>query len=243
MFFYVVFSLVIIFGHRALIGLVFWAVCILFWQALHFSDYRTDPLFAFPVSFFLSPFNIEFIFGVGVGVLVRRGWHHFSRTLASTGIVLFVLGLIFVDYRIVGDLAARLAFGGSAAIAVLGLASLPSRLSVGLAATAGVFGATSYSLYLVHPGVETAVIYALLKFGGAQPPPWALMVVLVCSAVAGGLLFAYGVERPLNRVLQAHFLPRPVQAAPLPFSLIGGTAPAASSSAPLAREGARAGSD
>jgi exopolysaccharide production protein ExoZ len=242
MFFYGLFSLVIIFGRRAFIGLVLWAACILFWQALHVSDYRADPLFAFPVSFFLSPFNIEFIFGVGVGLLVRRGWHHFSRTLASTGIVLFVLGLIFVDYRVVGDLAARLAFGGSAAIAVLGLASLPSRLSVGLAATAGVLGATSYSLYLVHPGVETAVIYALLKFGGAQPSPWTLMVVLVCSAIAGGMLFAYGVERPLNRILQAHFLPRPVRAAPLPLSLIVGTAPGASSSA-LPPERARSGSD
>jgi exopolysaccharide production protein ExoZ len=243
MFFYGLFSLVILFGRRAFIGLVLWAACILFWQALHVSDYRADPLFAFPVSFFLSPFNIEFIFGVGVGLLVRRGWHHFSRTLASTGIVLFVLGLIFVDYRVVGDLAARLAFGGSAAIAVLGLASLPSRLSVGLAVTAGVLGATSYSLYLVHPGVETAVIYVLLKFGGAPQSPWALMVVLVCSAIAGGMLFAYGVERPLNRILQAHFLPRPVQAAPLPLSLIvQGTAPGSSSSA-LPPERARAGSD
>ena len=220
MFFYGLFSFVIIFGHRAFIGFAFWALCILLWQALHVSDYHADPLFAFPVSFYLSPFNIEFIFGVGVGLLVRRGWRHFSRTLASTGIALFILGLIFVDYRVVGDLAARLAFGGSAAIAVLGLASLPSRLSVGMAATASVLGATSYSLYLLHPAVETVVIHALLKHGGVELWPWSLMVILVSSAVAGGMLFAYGVERPLNRILQAHFLPRPVQAGPLPLSLI-----------------------
>jgi len=229
MFFYGLFSLVIIFGRRAFIGFVFWAACILLWQALHVSDYRADPLFAFPVSFYLSPFNIEFIFGVGVGVLVRRGWHHFSRTLASAGIVLFVLGLIFVDYRIVGDLAARLAFGGSAAIAVLGLASLPWRFPVGMAATAGVLGATSYALYLVHPAVETVVIHALLKFDGAQLSPWSVMVVLVSSAVAAGVLFAYIVERPLNRILQTHFLPPPVPAASLPLSLI---VPVATSDSP-----------
>lgn len=220
MFFYGLFSFVIIFGRRAFIGFILWALCILLWQALPLGDYRGDPLFAFPVSFFLSPFNIEFIFGVGVGLLVRRGWRHFSVTLASTGIALFALGLIFVDYRIVGDLAARLAFGGSAAIAVLGLSSLPWRLPVGIAATAGVLGATSYAVYLVHPAVETVVIHTLLKFDGAQLPPWSVMVVLVASAVAAGLLFAYWVERPLNRILQAHFLPPPVPTAPPPRSLL-----------------------
>lgn len=220
MFFYGLFSLVIIFGRRALLGLVFWAVCILSWQALHISDYRADPLFAFPVSFILSPFNIEFIFGVGVGLLVRRGWRHFSRTLSVVGIALFILGLIFVDYRIVGDLAARLAFGGSAAIAVLGLASLPWRLPAAMAAAAGVFGATSYALYLIHPAVETVVIHTLLKLGGAQLPSWSVMVVLVSSAVGAGMLFAYRVERPLNRILQLHLLPQPVPPASQPVSLI-----------------------
>jgi exopolysaccharide production protein ExoZ len=220
MFFYGLFSLVIIFGRRAFIGFVFWAVCILMWQGLHVRDYQADPLFAFPFSFFLSPFNIEFIFGVGIGVLVRRGWHRFSRTLASAGIMLFVLGLIFVDYRIVGDLAARLVFGGAAAIAVLGLASVPWRFPVGLAATAGIFGATSYALYLVHPAVETVIIHTLLKFGGAQLSPWSVMVVLVSSAFAGGMLFAYCVERPLSRILRTRVFPSPIPAAPLPLSMI-----------------------
>jgi peptidoglycan/LPS O-acetylase OafA/YrhL len=219
MFFYALFSLVIIFGRRAFIGFVLWAVCILVWQASHINNYWANPLFAFPVSFILSPFNIEFIFGVGAGLLVRNGWHYFTRTLASAGIALFVLGLVFVDYRIVGDLAARLAFGGSAAIAVLGLASLPWRFPVRMAATAGVLGATSYALYLVHPAVETVVIHTLLKFGGAQLSPWIVMVVLISSAVAAGTLFAYSVERPLNRILQTHFLPPPIPTAPVPLGL------------------------
>ena len=82
MFFYGLFSLVIIFGRRAFFGFVLWAICILLWQAAHVNDYLSDPLFAFPVSFYLSPFNIEFIFGVAIGLLVRRGWRHLSRTLA-----------------------------------------------------------------------------------------------------------------------------------------------------------------
>jgi peptidoglycan/LPS O-acetylase OafA/YrhL len=216
-FFYGLFSLVIIFGRKALLGFVVWAICILLWQAPHVNDYRSDPLFAFPVSFYLSPFNIEFIFGVGIGLLVRRGWRRLSRTLALCGILLFVLALIFVDYRIVGDLAARLAFGAAAAIAILGLASLPWRVSFGLAAIMGVLGAASYPLYLVHPMVETVVIHMLLKFGSAQVSPWTVMVILVSSAVVGGVLFAYGVERPLNRILQGRVLPSPT---PLPISPI-----------------------
>ena len=98
-------------------------------------------------------------------MLVRRGWRHFSRTLALGGIILFLLGLIFVDYRIIGDLAARLAFGTAAAIAILGLASRRWRISVGLAAIVGILGAASYPLYLVHPAVETVVIHMLIKFG------------------------------------------------------------------------------
>jgi exopolysaccharide production protein ExoZ len=220
MFFYALFALVIIFGRRALIGFVFWAVCILLWQAVHVNDYRANPVFAFPVSFMLSPFNIEFIFGVGAGLLVRRGWRHFSRTLAAAGVAMFGLGLIYVDYRIVGDLVARLAFGGSAAIAVLGLASLTWRLPAGIAAAASVLGAISYALYLVHPAVETMAIHALLKFGGAHLSPWTVMAVLVSTAVAASMLFAYGVERPLNRILQTRFFPRPVPTTPQPLRLI-----------------------
>jgi len=220
MFFYALFALVIIFGRKALAGFVVWAICILLWQAPHVNDYRSDPLFAFPVSFYLSPFNIEFIFGVGIGLLVRRGWRHLSGTLALSGILLFVLALIFVDYRIVGDFAARLAFGAAAAIAILGLASLPWRVSAGLAALLGILGAASYPLYLVHPMVETVVIRMLLKFGSAQGSPWMVMVILVSSAVVGGVLFAYGVERPLNRILQGRLLPSPVTAAPVPISPI-----------------------
>jgi exopolysaccharide production protein ExoZ len=220
MFFYALFSLVIIFGRKALLGFVIWAICILLWQAPHVNDYRSDPLFAFPVSFYLSPFNIEFIFGVGVGLLVRRGWRHLSRTLALCGILLFVLALIVVDWRVVGDLAARLAFGAAAAIAILGLASAPWRIPVGLAAIMGVLGAASYPLYLVHPMVETVVVHMLVKFGSAQVSPWMVMVILVSSAVVGGVLFAYGVERPLNRILQGRLLPSRVPAASLPVSPI-----------------------
>jgi exopolysaccharide production protein ExoZ len=220
MFFYGLFSSVIIFGRKALLGFIVWAICILLWQAAHVNDYRSDPLFGFPFSFFLSPFNIEFIFGVGIGLLVRRGWHYLSRTLALSGITLFVLALIFVDYRIVGDLAARLAFGAAAAIAILGLASLPWRISAGLAATMGILGAASYPLYLVHPMVETVVIHILLKFGGGQVSPWIVIVILVPSAIVGGVVFAYGVDRPLNRILQGRLLPAQVPIAPLSVSPI-----------------------
>ena len=216
MLFYGLFSFVIIFGHRAFFGFVLWAILILLWQVPHVSDYLLDPLFAFPVSFYLSPYNIQFILGVGIGVLVRRGWCHFSRTLALGGIILFLLGLIFVDYRIIGDLWARLAFGTAAAIAILGLASRRWRISVGLAAILGMLGATSYPLYLVHPAVETVVIHMLIKFGKAPLSPVILMVLLVSSAVVGGVLFAYGVERPLNRILQGRLLPSHVPTAPLP---------------------------
>jgi len=111
---------------------------------------------AFCISslFFLSPFNIEFIFGVGVGLLVRRGWHHFSRTLASTGIVLFVLGLIFVDYRIVGGLCCAIGvrgkhgncgpWAGHSAVAPLRWGW--QRLLA--------FSWNFLFAYLVHPGVE-----------------------------------------------------------------------------------------
>jgi peptidoglycan/LPS O-acetylase OafA/YrhL len=109
---------------------------------------------------------------------------------------------------------------GEVPIAVLGLASRPLPFSARAAATSGVLGATSYALYLVHPAAETVVIYTLLKVGGPQLSALGLMIVLVSSAVAGGMLFAYGVERPLNRFLQARFLPRLAPAASPALSLI-----------------------
>jgi hypothetical protein len=66
------------------------------------------------------------------------------------------------------------------------------------------------------PGRETVVIHVLIKFGSAPLSPGILMVLLVSSAVVGGVLFAYGVERPLNRILQGRLLPSHVPTAPLP---------------------------
>lgn len=199
MFFYLMFTLVIL--NRRL-GLAVFAL----WMALSaFGTVR--PFEAHPLSFLFSYYNLLFLFGIGAAAAFPR-----LSPKQALGAVLFgTAGFLFVgltDVYRVFDWAhswRTVAFGLCAAIAVAGLAAgalRPWRWTVFL-------GDASYSIYLAHlPAMGFAAI-AIRKAGLPEmlPVPLVFLVTVLCGVMAGVVIHLL-IEKPVLRLLAQRVRPQ-----------------------------------
>jgi len=113
MFFYVLFALAIARGVNVLRGMAVWAASIVVAGFLL-------PSLPFPLSFFFSPFNLEFILGVGTAAYLKR--HHMPAPRTTTILATIAFGLVLFLVPTAQDnaLVGRLIFGGLSALFVLG---------------------------------------------------------------------------------------------------------------------------
>lgn len=156
------------------------------------------------LAFWTQPVIIEFIAGIGLGLLFLRGtrlpWWG-SAALAATAIALLlaVVGL--------GDsipFIRPISFGIPALMLCASLALAPE--SAHLPAwrrwlVAG--GDASYTLYLSHTFTLNAALIAWQGVGGTSP--WLGLALALVSALAAALLIYRWVERPMVDALQRRF--------------------------------------
>lgn len=208
-FFYALFAAIILCGRRALAILPCWAAAILI--ADRFGD------LPFPFSFLLSPFNLEFIAGVAAAALLKSRRLPVPHFLAAAGGIGF-LGLMLLATDIQDHaLTGRLAFGGCAVLAILGLVEIERGHSPNLSTHILVLGAASYSIYLVHPIVLSFSIRLLFPLmGNAPPTETAALLISTVGIIAGFLYFrtvepllTHATRRLLDKGLPQ--LPRPAR--------------------------------
>lgn len=191
-FFYAIFALAIGFGRWLLIGLVAWAVAIMaLWAA------APTP---FPFSFLLSPFNLEFIMGVGAAALLRHHRVPAPGLAMALGLIGFAATMLFAPHIQDDALAGRLAFGGAALLFVLGAVEkerqAPFRIPAGLT----LIGAASYSIYLIHPIVLVIAIHLVRRAIGFALPIDAIAILLAAIAASVGLAYHLLAEPQLTRL-------------------------------------------
>jgi exopolysaccharide production protein ExoZ len=190
-FFYCMFAFAMLAGKRAAIVAILWGCLIVIYNTV-------APPPSFPGSFFLSPYNLEFLIGVAVASLLRQIEFPFGRRLATIGAVLFVALMLARVERLMGDsaLALRLAFGLCAAMFVIGTVEIERLRGSTVPAWLALLGAASYSVYLVHSLIEPVVMLAAWPhIKGISPT--LITIALTCLATAGGILFHVLVEKPL----------------------------------------------
>ncbi|GGE01114.1 acyltransferase [Aureimonas endophytica] len=192
-FFYAVFGAVIVFGRPALWLLPIWGLAI-----LAASGAGELP---FPLSFVLSPFNLEFIMGVGAALLLRRRAMPAPWLLAVGGAGAFLALTLFAVHIQENPLLARLAFGGAAVAFVFGTVEIERRHPLRLAPGLALFGAASYAIYLVHPVALSFLVQIASHTLRLTAVPLEV-VVIALAALAGGAGLAYHrlVELPLARL-------------------------------------------
>ena len=148
-------------------------------------------------------FNAEFFFGIGVAVLVRRGWVWGPGWLAGLGLAGFLATGLWESFGVapMHEWPVRnLAYAASAAATLYGVATLDRAGWTRVPRVALRLGAASYSIYLTHVPAILLVEFAL-RF--VTPHVWMPVevgfFVVMAVAVIGGTVFSEVVEQPLLR--------------------------------------------
>lgn len=148
------------------------------------------------VDFLISPNHLLFMLGMGVCYLYLRNAMPVPHLVFAAGVVVFAATWLLVYQR--GYFIHRfddVAFGIGATGILYGLCGMPVLNRPVRVADA--LGAASYSLYLVHYPLISALAKVAAKLDAAFAMPRAILfiaIVVICQAA--GLLFHYYVEKP-----------------------------------------------
>jgi peptidoglycan/LPS O-acetylase OafA/YrhL len=199
-FFYFLFAGIIATGFRGMLIMPLWALAII-------VGHLAGPL-PFPLSFLLSPFNIEFIMGVGAAWILRRWTVPAPRLVMSVGIAAFLAFMLFAIH-IQGDLlVGRLAFGVPSLLFVLGSVEAERHKPFALPTIFAVLGAASYVIYLVHPVLLSFGAQLAFRIVGHGLPLDVIALVMVTIGVVGGLIYHHTIERWLTNLMRHILAPK-----------------------------------
>jgi peptidoglycan/LPS O-acetylase OafA/YrhL len=168
-------------------------------------------------SFFLSSYELDFLFGAGIAILHRRRAFRRSSLPFILALIL-ICALFWIEEHFEIKRTGLLDYSTPAAtlwVAVLGLGF--AAVLHGLLCIEGKFkvprfllllGGASYAIYLIHTPVNS-IAQRLVRFiaeplefmGGAQ------LFIVACGVVAGIMLHLW-VERPLSKRLRTRLLSR-----------------------------------
>jgi len=199
MLFYGLFGLLILWGRRAALLLPVWAVLIITAQFFTPLD--------FPLSILLSAFNLEFLFGVGAALILRQRSVPMPRFLTIAGCLSFLAFMFFA--RSIQDVSilARLAFGGSATVAIIGVVQWERQYGLRIPKPLMLFGSASYSIYLIHGVALSATIHILTRLFPKTSSLSLVILILATAGVSAGIGYHLCVEKPLSRWLRTPRLP------------------------------------
>lgn len=200
-FFYLLFAIALWKPRLSLAGLAIWfCLCVSNATDRRYASFLTD--------FFFSPFNLEFMFGVGCGAALRQMKIPRPGLVLGLGLVGFTSAAVnFVEVEIKPSwiihpttLVQVLQFGLSSVLIVLGLGQLDLLGKTQVPSFFKLLGAASYSIYLVH--LPIIVIAAKCVKYSALTSPLAVFSLLSVLGVAAGIAVHLLVERPLTNVFR-----------------------------------------
>lgn len=195
--FYTLFGLALLMGRRWLLLLPLWGVAVVAAQL------RGD--LVYPWSIFLDAFNIEFLFGIGAALWLRNRRITSPVLLLSAGVALFFGGMIFLTNIQDVSLIGRLYFGSASVAVLLGMVEYERSVKFQLSAALRFFGASSYSIYLVHPIALSFAVHLVTRVVDRDVPVGLPVAMLAAAGIAGGLIYHAAVEKPLISKLRSFF--------------------------------------
>jgi peptidoglycan/LPS O-acetylase OafA/YrhL len=172
----------------------------------------------FITDFVFSPYNLEFMLGVGCGYFMRTRSVRFPLAVTLLGAALFLwAGITFQPPPLVHawipnptTLWQVLQFGSGSALMVLGLSQIDLQRRVAVPKVLTLCGAASYAIYLIHlPVISLGV--RIVKSGDrfVAISPLAAFVLLVLAGVTAGIALHLLVEVPMLRIVRRVILPSP----------------------------------
>lgn len=179
--FYMLFA-AMFFSGKLVVGSVIWAAAIALASVI---DHGLGP----PLSFFLAPINLEFLFGMlAVHVAMR-----------SEGSTMLFVGLSIVSLAAFLGLGAErnvsVLFGLAIAFALVPLVRANAAGKITVARWLMYFGGASYSLYLIHLPVISVTLRIAAKIPLLDTWFAALPFSILCALIAGAIYYIV-IERP-----------------------------------------------
>ena len=195
-FFYVVFTLALLFSRRT--GLLFVAVVIGGLSILGLFDTFSS----LPLSFWSNPIMLEFLLGIGLAMAREKGMRCSPLAAAILIAAGFAAMFVLMQMGIANhEWAVRFLWMGLPALAICAGAVLPEQPpeAAGVRKPLVFLGDASYALYLSHPFALNLVALFWNRAGLANPY---LYIALSCifSLFVGGAVHAF-IEKPMTRYL------------------------------------------
>ncbi len=168
-------------------------------QALPYDEFARSPL-----DYFFSPLHLLFALGMATCEVVRRAKIRRPFLWACAGIAVFFGTGMQENYgRFLTSNAESLLYGLGSAMALAGLLTLEKKGKISVPSFLRFLGDASYSIYLTHLLLLSAMAKVVFAFGAQDVlPPILFCLLLSGLALAGGALFHVVVERPLLRRLR-----------------------------------------
>jgi exopolysaccharide production protein ExoZ len=211
MMFYAIFTLALFFTRvRGLILAIGFLAGMSMLQAVGLFG-KTGAMQSTPLNFWADPIILNFIMGMIVAVVYRKG---IRLNITET---LLLIAIAFVGILLVGNFSEYLNAMPEDHFINRVTAMIPM-LSLVTAATLGpqldqskvywrsglLIGDASYSLYLIHPFILRPLGKIWAKLIGTGLPVWSFTIIGFCAAIAGGLILYALVERPLTNYFGRH---------------------------------------
>jgi len=145
-------------------------------------------------------YHLNFLIGIAAALILRDCRIGAPHLIALLGVTVFLCSGAAEDLALLhpAGLTATLLFGLASATILIGLAEAERRELLHFGLVASLFGAASYSIYLIHP-VAIGLTARFLVGTGAMPflTDWILLVLVSAVAVAAGIGLHIAVERPV----------------------------------------------
>lgn len=215
LYFYVAFSLLLIFSKKVRIVAVKILFLIIFLTQLYIyfiaPEYKLKQIF----SFFLSPFTLEFIIGIFIAMFFEKKRIQYISVPFILLIIFFGLGLYYQEYILQKTLVEGytshervLFFGSTAALGVAIMSELYYRKIMVFPRFSHLFGDSSYSIYLSHTIILMGLYFIgvrnwILEYGELQ---MVFMFLVVGIILLYGVLHYRYIELPLINVSKKYKL-------------------------------------
>ena len=189
MYFYWVFALILFLPRRYCAhALCVWAILVLIGFASGFSQNMANSI----VSLTSSLLTLEFIGGAFVALVVGKNWRKYARLMIFLGSALFISALLFYTHKGPSMLlwGRVIMFGLPCMVLLYGMVSLEQTGKLKLPNWSVQIGNWSYSLYLSHILVLSAVKRVFAMLDTSLPESFAPVFRIGADGVLDNLIFA-----------------------------------------------------
>lgn len=148
------------------------------------------------ILFYLNPIVLEFGFGIVIAVLLEKA----GRPTPPVAAALFIVGMGLLLSPVVDGLPKVVGCGMPAALAIYAVCSVEDRLGPRVPRVLVFLGASSYSLYLVHPLIAP-IVPTVLNMLGIHAALLSIVGSIALALLVSSIVFVL-VERPLSAAIR-----------------------------------------